>query len=768
MKWKALVLSVALLLVVALMAGSALTSPEVSASQAGATGTPDTAVVAATVPIEPESCAICHPEAGAKHQASYDELYQDGVIQVTDLAYSFTAPDTHILTFQMTKNGAPFNAKDADSFGIYFVPWTGEAFQFEPAMARLSLTGDLACDGTGECTSTLTNSDPAYASDLGKVDGLIVVYGRDETIGTIPGTRVAQNKYPFAALLETGDGVDYVSAANNDGCVKCHTDPYLKHGYIYAEVNHDPATDFYTCKACHLDNGEGGHFEWQLLVDDPALAAAYLAGEVELTAEQEAQYAYNTSLMNDVHMSHAMEFPYPQSMSNCATCHEGKLDTILSDANFTISTCKSCHPLTGPEEGTEANRAPALTAIMPHGISDADCNTCHKDGGVAPVFSAIHTGYNPVIYADTAGTKYSEIFTATVDAADFTDNILTVDFSVTKKGDLTEFVPADVIPTVMVGLYGYDTKDFIVSPHSSDADGNRLLEFQITDKATNPRFTVVTAENGSWEVAVDLSMWADMIADGSVKRAEIGVMPLLANVVGEVDSHENGETDDTAYALNATSRTFDLDANAFDDEFYSPIVKVADGCDNCHDALATTFHSPDRGGSVVVCRLCHVTTAGGSHLEMQSRSIDSYVHAIHSFQAFDIGDIDFTDPVQAMEYQHHTETVYPTHGPNCESCHVAGAYNVPDQTQSLPGLLSASDAVESMDRKIGEVPAYVTGPASRACGGCHRAQLINEDDWGTLIPFNVHTKHGGYLIDATEDASGVLDQVIAEIMAIFK
>jgi OmcA/MtrC family decaheme c-type cytochrome len=769
MKWKALGLFVALLLVVALVAGSALTSPGASASQAAATDTPATAVTAATVPIEPESCVICHPEAGAKHQASYDELYQDGVIQVTDLAYSFTAPDTHIVTFQMTKNGAPFDANDADSLGIYFVPWTGEAFQFEPAMERLSLTGDVVCDGDSGCTSTLTNSDPAYASDLGEVDGLIVVYGRDETIGTIPNSRVAQNKYPFAALLETGAGVDYVSAANNAGCVKCHTDPYLKHGYIYGEVNHDPTTDFYTCKACHLDNGEGGHFEWQLLVDDPVLAAAYLAGEVELTPEQQAQYAYPTSLMNDVHMSHAMEFPYPQSMSNCATCHEGKLDTILSDANFTISTCKSCHPVTGPEEGTGANRAPALAAIMPHGISDADCNTCHMDGGVAPVFSAIHTGYNPVIYADTAGTKYSEIFTTTVDAADFTGNILTVDFSVTKKGDLTAFMPADVIPTVMVGLYGYDTKDFIVSPHSSDADGNRLLEFQISGTTTNPRFTVVKAENGSWEVAVDLSMWADMIADGSVKRAEIAVMPLLANVVGEVDSHENGETDDTAYALNAPSRTFDLGANAFDDEFYSPIVKVADGCDNCHDALATTFHSPDRGGNIVVCRLCHVMTSGGSHLEMQSRSIDSYVHAIHSFQAFDIGDIDFADPVQAMEYQHHTETPYPTHGAtDCESCHVAGAYNVPDQSKSLPGLLSASDPITGWDRNIGDVPSYVTGPASRACGGCHRAELINEDDWGKLIPFNLHTEHGGYLVEAGEDANSTLGTVIDEIMAIFK
>ncbi len=183
------------------------------------------------------------------------------------------------------------------------------------------------------------------------------------TIGTLPATRVAQNKYPFAGLLETGAGVDYVSAANNDGCVKCHTDPYLKHGYIYAQVDGDPATDFYTCKACHQDNGEGGHFEWQLLVDDPALAQQFLAGEVELTEEQKAQYAYETSVMNDVHMSHAMEFPYPQSMANCVTCHEGKLDIALADANFTVKTCKSCHPVTGSEEAGTTELA--LKTIMP-------------------------------------------------------------------------------------------------------------------------------------------------------------------------------------------------------------------------------------------------------------------------------------------------------------------------------------------------------------------------------------------------------------------
>jgi hypothetical protein len=167
--------------------------------------------------------------------------------------------------------------------------------------------------------------------------------------------------------------------------------------------------------------------------------------------------------------------------------------------------------------------------------------------------------------------------------------------------------------------------------------------------------------------------------------------------------------------------------------------------------------------------MCHIVKSGASHLEMQSRSIDSYVHAIHSFQAFDVGDIDFADPVQAMEYTHHIEFPYPTHGStNCESCHVAGTYNVPDQSKSLPGLLSASDSLTGRDRNIGDIPAMVTGPAERACGACHKAELINEDSAGGLAVLNLHLTQGGYMIEAGDDAGGTLNTVIEKVMALFK
>ena len=69
--------------------------PAGSAGSAGSTDPADPAGAAApevvAVAPQPEFCAVCHSEAGAEHQASYDELYQGGVITVTDLAYSFSS-----------------------------------------------------------------------------------------------------------------------------------------------------------------------------------------------------------------------------------------------------------------------------------------------------------------------------------------------------------------------------------------------------------------------------------------------------------------------------------------------------------------------------------------------------------------------------------------------------------------------------------------------------------------------------------------------------
>jgi len=263
-------------------------------------------------------------------------------------------------------------------------------------------------------------------------------------------------------------------------------------------------------------------------------------------------------------------------------------------------------------------------------------------------------------------------------------------------------------------------------------------------------------------VTADLSMWADMIFDGTIKRAEIGVMPALAQLPIVLDSRGNP----ALVAMNAPSKTFDLATNGFliqGMQGFDDVVDVMGGCNSCHDALATTFHSANRGGNIKICKMCHVPSSAGSHLELQSRSIDSYVHAVHSFQASDPGDIDFTDAVEVLEYEHHINHTFPNFTiKNCESCHNPGTYGVPDQSKSLPSVLSSTDDV--IDRNIGTIPSVVVGPAARACGACHRAEFIKDDDAGGLAAFNSHTKLFGYTV---ENGDGVWDVVVETIMSLF-
>jgi hypothetical protein len=619
----------------------------------------------------------------------------------------------------------------------------------------------------------------------------------------------------------------YKSSVDAAACEACHGAPYRKHGYREAIVTNSLTamptsanaviSDMAACKACHYDDRTGSHPEWQQMVDDPL---NWATGKVAPTG---AAYAYKASVMQDTHRSHAMEFPYPMSMAVCSTCHTPgtKLQAVLADANFTPATCKSCHPVkdNSPTYPTEKFRAPALEALWKasntafHGTLNLEaanaCSSCHSTGGVASPLSKYHNGF-------TADDLTSEIYTADgkAYASDVTVQIdslalptcttascvLTIKGSVKSASNNTAWVNA-VKPTMLISLYGYDTKDFLVSGHATAANGGRFLEWTVgtadtvkpctpvppaTTCTTPVLWKTVSFANGAFEVTADLAVTQPPVGSGLdtiptlitkniVKKAEVAVLPNLT-VSGR------------QYAVNAVSKTIDLKNKAalVADWYQGKNALVSEAkCNACHDQLGTTFHNAAYGGSIVVCRACHVPVNGGSHLEVQSRSIDSYVHAIHAFQAFDTGDVNFKDPVAAVRYSHHVEHTFPNFTmTNCEGCHVTSnftvasskfpvTYEVPDQTASLPGLLSGSEklnngwyvldangkySVATDDRKIrgvpsGVVPSYMTGPASRACGGCHRAEFVNEDDPNGLAAFNQHTNANGYLVDTSKPST---------------
>jgi OmcA/MtrC family decaheme c-type cytochrome len=535
---------------------------------------------------------------------------------------------------------------------------------------------------------------------------------------------------------------------------------------------------FAACKSCHFDTRIGGHQDWQFEADDPYGYATSI-----LSSAGRARYAYTASLMNGVHMSHAMDIGYPQSMASCVTCHEGKLGQITTPASFTLATCRSCHPINGPSNPNdlEAGRAPALKTLMQARTTAHDgfiddlyadaitappaCTSCHI-GSVARTFAQIHPGYDPRIYAAN-GARYSDIFKVTVDSAVLDGTTLSVSFSAKEMNgavvdaDTDPASVASIVPFIHVWPYAYDTKDAAADPLSYTFGGVSFPRFR------NPTTTSVDAAHVTWTVDVSVNDWAAMLGT-SVKRLEVVVLPTLNSADGK-----------TTFTLRAPSQTFTYAPSGALAKVTSAPVADVNRCNACHDALGTTFHSGAFGGNLVACRTCHNVRSGGSRLEMQSRSLDSYVHAIHRSQAFDILRVDFGNAVKAMRYQRHIESTFPNFTlRNCRACHHDGTFNPPANDQSLPGVLSASAnvavrgswtsgaaALSPVASSIGEVPSVVTGPASRACGSCHRAARIKENDGAGLAALDDHADAMGYMVPA---GPGVLDAVIEQVMSAFR
>ena len=80
------------------------------------------------------------------------------------------------------------------------------------------------------------------------------------------------------------------------------------------------------------------------MVDDPVNWATRSSGSDRWKPPTRTR----RNVMNDTHMAHAMEFPYPQSMPQTATrATKASLPMVLANTNFTPETCKSCHPVQG-------------------------------------------------------------------------------------------------------------------------------------------------------------------------------------------------------------------------------------------------------------------------------------------------------------------------------------------------------------------------------------------------------------------------------------
>jgi hypothetical protein len=763
------------------------------------------AVQAAINSAEIESCGTCHMGQGDAHQAVYDDYVNSQLAMEITAVRSVAVGGTFDIEIDasVTKNDKPYidplgTNLSVESVLFAAVQYEGGDFLNPGGGFYPAISGSLVSNGDGTYTLAANLTYDPLAFTGGAIVGRIAD-GRLDIEERQAGKRVSMYSDIASAAYPIGNIDTFASAANVEGCQNCHGTPYRKHGNLEPVV--DNVSDFVFCKGCHNDVSNGGHPEWQFMVDDPV---SWANGE-DPTPEQAATYAYKRTLMNDVHMSHAMEFPFPQSIANCNSCHAGKLESVLADENFALQTCKSCHPLTGDEAYVDSHRAPAFLPVWTaknvlfHTNYDTatDCTNCHNSeaGAAAPSFATLHTGYDARIFNPATGEKWADVYTNTIDSVTYDEatSTMSIQFHTSDPG---------MTPEILVSLYGWDTKNFLVPSHDRD-DSELCLNFRRDPPeptgcrmeweagVDNGLFTVVTdgTDDGIWEIELDFAAFVPTntaalptLIGGDVRKAEVTMLAAL-------------EVDGVGVGLDAVTQTFDFIADATVDDYFKGAYAAvdADKCDACHLQLAVTWHGNGSGGDVLACKNCHNTTYGGSHLEMASRSIDNYVHAIHSFQDFDPGETFEApfDPVLAKRYDQHIEHAFPYFTAQaCEACHVvpgvgiATSYNVPDQAKSMPGLHRGTDTVDTWyeivgdaaverdatDRNVGNINRFVAGPASRSCGGCHRAEFLNEDDASGLASWNAHTKaFGTYaVIEDNANENPILFGIIDKIMTMFE
>lgn len=511
--------------------------------------------------------------------------------------------------------------------------------------------------------------------------------------GAVKGTPVPPRNLDYVNVEDYINAVYVVgniSAVKADptGCDNCHMKDVLKHGYISTRPTDQNGTirPFFNCIVCH-NNGRSSH-------GVPVVAIDLVNGNKNT----------NATLRNTVHAFH-VSFDYPQSMSNCVTCHTGdQLKDVVSNAFKDYDACQTCHGDLITKYGANFK--------VPHDASyrTRNCYYCHEQEKIGPSYASFHNGgyeFSKYYYDKTTGkaVRWSEKVKFNIDNITFnnTNNLLTVNWRVlvdnqtyslnknySNGGDFdfgTDNLTDQKGAHVLIGYLGYGSKD-VVSYKNADISIN-------SDGTATSTLTLDSTTLDNYKVK-------------AVKIGILGVPAYKSNATLDNSSHIAVTSVTTNFEL-ATGKQVDVGLT---------VSKVK--CDSCHNELImhdTGSYRHDAVANPDSCMFCHNPTAAAGHYNEQSRSLDTYLHAYHEGQLVPDG--------SAMEE-------YPQPISNCQKCHIDG-FGLPKISTDLPVALSGYQAVVSGTAgRASTTTIYFTGPQAAACGGCHKAYPIKNYMKGLL------------------------------------
>jgi OmcA/MtrC family decaheme c-type cytochrome len=450
---------------------------------------------------------------------------------------------------------------------------------------------------------------------------------------------------------------------------------------------------------------------------------------------------------------------YPQSVSNCLTCHDNNrimpkpagraaADAVAYQARPSAHACGTCHEIDFVDGGFN------------HAFADSGasaCLTCHGPGQFVSVdrfhISPSSTPNNPQIPAGGYDFQYS-IAEATLDA-----NLEpTIRFAIyARSATATEYTPLvfDNLPTgVTLGNVRFYAAWSAPHPMPLDAmDGPAIAAPQ----DYNNLFLGGSRQYFDFEQPTGLFAWD--------QPAALGVLTgFLGDVVGP-DAEGYYElalpfafpADSTLRAVSIEGRPTSAAGNAQPPSVIARLgtprrsVVDIDSCNTCHERIV--FHGGGRMDGVDHCVTCHnpemtnsnvfegIIPAGafasiparqvyeGMYFSQLPNNLKDMLHGIHAGKPVG-GDAIRTVPfnfIRGNAFQltggngpHAFEFAgFPASVTDCQVCHLPGSYSLPITAGALWTVTDAAPALGATVVEYNPAAAGRMAPTSATCYGCH-------------------------------------------------
>ncbi|MGE4498070.1 MAG: OmcA/MtrC family decaheme c-type cytochrome [Deferribacterales bacterium] len=612
-----------------------------------------------------------------------------------------------------------------------------------------------------------------------------LTYASGTYTATLPGVGAivgSANARYFMVLRDAATG-QYVNAitdhpaaprdlVSDAACMNCHGDNIFREGKATAvnldgelsestRTYHRTTVGVAACVVCH-ENTDPGHPRTNLDIYVHKIHSSHgmPAGigddnTTEGVARVKDSFNYSVS------------YPYVAAgTKDCTACHDTdeKIAAVTANTNFTYDMCMSCHKNWDSWTDTQASG----TLDFHRGITEDNkdetanlCVTCHT-GGAAPTFAQIHSGYDVL-------RETGKDFRYVIDEIRVTDPVLgtlEIDWYIENPADGTKYDlspvavtdPGDVMFTGVSMYLAYGTKD----DWTNQGLGTNAGQPSTTNLITAGQRTAAGAGIATTTATIPA-----------------GVLAVVDNVKGAVviQGRPTLMTEDGTTTPNVPGivKAFNFDGSAAEER---RTVVDTEKCLACHGTLA--FHGGSRVMSVELCTVCHnpnltdkqyrdawaVDVNGAALFEAgvgsasildgkveESSDLRYMLHRIHSVTQNDdpyvlfrgtsgggSGIYMFYGPTMPANFENTygigpwntNHITYPRDAKDCEACHNAGTYEVPDQTKAVALTIGegASRTTHADD--------VVVGPAQASCTSCHTGEISD------ATSLNAHASSFGY------------------------